>query len=183
MSPAATISALLLILFAGIPLLQRVDYQHHPVFKTLGFMAICSVICASVMQALPMFPLAVVRQATISSGALFSGLCVAGSLSPEGKFDDFSGILSVSFLIVFAASLANIFAPPHVTIFENIFAYLGIPVVSGLTLLASNDLRRNAASSAATGQTFDPINSVLPLLMSLVNIFNMFLSINSRKKQ
>ncbi|KAF0992380.1 hypothetical protein HZS_4468, partial [Henneguya salminicola] len=157
-NPLVTLATVFFVSLLGAPIVMRIDYERAPLLKIVGLATICSSFGFMLASFLPFIHPAVIRQAFLSTGAVFTGLCFAGASFPAGKFDNMAGILSVGFLVVFAASIANIFAPPHVTAFQNIFSYLGIPVVSGLTLMASNKLRHDATVCAGSGITFDPIN-------------------------
>ncbi|KAF1744959.1 hypothetical protein MXB_220, partial [Myxobolus squamalis] len=159
------------VIFTIPPLIRSVNGEtlNGRLIKLAGLCAICTSLGLTFAHVLPYISPIVIKQASITAATLFGGLCVAGSVAPTGKFNDTAGILSVGLLVVIAASIgisvslifANIFAPPGVKIFNRIVTYMGIPVISGLTLKCSNELVDDATLCVASDKYFDPVASII----------------------
>lgn len=112
----------------------------------------------------------ILAHAAICTVGLMGGISVMGAMMPPERILSWEGPATVGLGLICGASLGALFFP-SISILSAISLYGGMAVFSGLVLVDSVKLIKNAET--ASDESYDPINEGLGLYLDGVNLFEL----------
>jgi FtsH-binding integral membrane protein len=150
-----------------IPLIVSTVYTDYTLYPTLKYANYAGLLITqgTSLSILGCYGGPLVIQALVGTGCVFGGLSAFALNSQLGKFDIYRGALYTGLGLIAAAAVSNVFWP--MPLLHSMSVYGGLVVFSGLTLLDTQDMIKNAKSD----DKYDPINESLNIYLNSLNIF------------
>eukprot|EP00298_Acanthocystis_sp_HF-20_P009565 c18381_g1_i1.p1 GENE.c18381_g1_i1~~c18381_g1_i1.p1 ORF type:complete len:153 (+),score=64.64 c18381_g1_i1:33-491(+) len=124
----------------------------------------------------------VIVRAAIYTGVVVGSLSLVAMSAHSDKFLSWGQPLALGLGVILITSLGRIFLPAHLflthSIMDNIVIYGGTAVFSGLVLYDTQKI----VAVAKRSPRFDPINESLGIYLDTINLFQLILNMQSRKK-